>query len=251
MADEPTGELDFEAQMREIESQISQRKPSSSGDAPRGLTADSLKPVTAGIEGIIRALGQQARAIEDIKKAEAARPPVAPELLNQIQKLDSRLAQMEDSEQANRKLFDALHDELKGYKDGFLFDALQKPIIRDILMLHDDLTQLSEQITRFRNSLPGDSGLDEEKSKELGHIDDNSTNLVEHLLEILLRLEVEKSAPATGKLDRRLHKAMQLEPTENPDEDQDIVKELKPGFTWKERMLRPPEVAVKKLRVAE
>ncbi len=53
-------------------------------------------------------------------------------------------------ESANSKLFDALHAELKGYKDNFLFDALQKPFIRDLVSLFDDLSALHEQPRRKR-----------------------------------------------------------------------------------------------------
>ena len=48
-------------------------------------------------------------------------------------------------ESANSKLFDALHAELKGYKDNFLFDTLQKPFIRDLVSLFDDLSSMHEQ----------------------------------------------------------------------------------------------------------
>ena len=49
-----------------------------------------------------------------------------------------------------------------------------------------------------------------------------------------------------GKLDKRSQKAVAVELTENPDEDQDIVKSNKRGFQWRERIIRPEEVVIRK-----
>jgi len=43
----------------------------------------------------------------------------------------------------SQSMFDALHEELKDYKDGFLLESILKPIIRDLVSLYDDLATIS------------------------------------------------------------------------------------------------------------
>ena len=47
----------------------------------------------------------------------------------------------------NQSMFSALHQELKGYKDGFLLESVHRPIIRDLVSLYDDITGIQRQIS--------------------------------------------------------------------------------------------------------
>ena len=55
---------------------------------------------------------------------------------------------MRESETVNQKLFDSLHEELISYRDNFMRDALQKPFIRELLVLFDDLSRLAAQLEK-------------------------------------------------------------------------------------------------------
>ncbi len=267
-------DIDLEDQMREIEAQMERRKQTETTDAKAAASTAAAnppndKPLLMAMEGLTRAVSMQGVSLADLLKLSRAEktPDAVSEKLdrvlestNRLEKIDAlkpggeiswikdTLQRLEGKDSANQKLFDALHEELKSYKDGFLFDALQKPLIRDLIVLHDELSLLSSQLQRVKTGLPDDgSGT----GGELGHVVQNLSHQVDYLIEVLLRLDVEKLPPVSGKLDKKEHKAMQIEPTQVESEDQDIVSELKSGFTWRGRLLRPPEVRVRKYQPAE
>ena len=53
---------------------------------------------------------------------------------------------LRNTETVNQRLFDSLHEELIKYRDNFLHESLQKPFIRDLVILFDDLSGLSSQL---------------------------------------------------------------------------------------------------------
>ena len=61
--------------------------------------------------------------------AEAVQAGLVPELRGMV---DSKNG-------LNQSMFSALHQELKGYKDGFLLESVHRPIIRDLISLYDDI----------------------------------------------------------------------------------------------------------------
>lgn len=134
-----------------------------------------------------------------------------------------------------QQLFDALHAELKGYRDGALIEGLQKPLILDVIGIYDEMSRLHGQMERETSSLANRP----DYLKTLDH-------LQHHVLEILARVGVTKHELLTGKFDKTLQRATSREETENPEEDGCVARSLKPGFEWRERILRPEEVTVKK-----
>jgi molecular chaperone GrpE (heat shock protein) len=145
-------------------------------------------------------------------------------------------------ESANLRLFDALHAELKGYKDNFLFDALQKPFVRDLITLSDDLGVVQQQIEKRFGSLPETSNPERDFLSKLTM---NLENTLAHFYEVLVRMEVEPYESAEGALlDLKRHRALSVEPAMLPDHDGRIVRSLKQGFLWRERVIRPEEVVV-------
>ena len=47
---------------------------------------------------------------------------------------------------------DSLHEELLKYRDNFLYESLQKPFVRDLIGVYDDLTTLA---TQFKTASEG------------------------------------------------------------------------------------------------
>jgi len=43
-------------------------------------------------------------------------------------------------------MFEAMHEELKGYKDAFLLESVHKPIIANLISLYDDLETIHRQV---------------------------------------------------------------------------------------------------------
>ena len=69
-----------------------------------------------------------------------------------FQKIEEQLSAIRDSETVNQKLFDSLHEELISYRDNFVRDSLQKPFIRDLLVLFDDLSAMAGQFEEARRT---------------------------------------------------------------------------------------------------
>ena len=174
------------------------------------------------------------------------------------------------------------HTELKGYKDNFLFEALQKPFIRELLPLFDDLSSLHGQLekrleelrardkqdaapspaqprrTRLidlpgallsRNDPPPEAAAP--KPKDTGETDflkilaGNVEVHVHHMVEILLRMDVSLTQTARGlPLDKKVHRTLSFEAAPTPEDDNTVARSIKPGFLWKERMLRAEDVVI-------
>ncbi len=151
----------------------------------------------------------------------------------------------------SHSMFSALHEELKSYKDGFLLQSVYRPIIRDLVSIYDDLTEIHRQIS---DAIGENSGGEKESAATKAVFDRMRTmemNLghsVEFILEVLARLDVTRIPVGSGKLDKCSQRAVAVEPTENSAEDTFVVRVVKRGFLWHERVLRPEEVVVKRFR---
>jgi molecular chaperone GrpE (heat shock protein) len=71
---------------------------------------------------------------------------------------------------------------------------------------------------------------------------------MDFILEVLARLEVTVMPVGPDRLDKLTQKAVSVEMAENPDEDGVVVRSVKRGFLWKDAVLRPEEVVIKKWR---
>jgi molecular chaperone GrpE (heat shock protein) len=69
---------------------------------------------------------------------------------------------------------------------------------------------------------------------------------MEFIREVLNRLEVAIMPPHTGKLDKHSQRAVVVEMAEDQEQDGTVVRALKPGFMWKDRIFRPEEVVIRK-----
>jgi molecular chaperone GrpE (heat shock protein) len=174
------------------------------------------------------------------KLEELAGPRSTSELFDfarQFRKLDTQMDSIRRAEGVNQRLFDSMHQELKEYRDNFLRDSLQKPYIRDLLLLFDDLTALSTQLKS--------AGKTDNKRSTFRQWSDNLENTIHALVEILHRLEVTE-IPPQDKVDLKLHKVVSYEPAEFADDDGRIVMRVKRGFLWRDGVLRPEEVIAKR-----
>jgi molecular chaperone GrpE (heat shock protein) len=159
------------------------------------------------------------------------------DLARQFKKVDAQLDAIRTAEGVNQRLFDSMHRELKEYRDNFLHETLQKPFIRDLIVLFDDLTSLASQLKAV--------GKAEGKRQSLKRLVDNLENAIHGLVEILHRLEVNE-IPQKETVDLTLHRVVSYEPTDFAEEDGRIVMRLKRGFLWRDGVLRPEEVIAKR-----
>jgi molecular chaperone GrpE (heat shock protein) len=213
-------------------------------DGPRATVSfqQSLRPILQGIEAVARAQFEQVDVLDRVEKVMMHQTAVPKILSETKQALESR-------NQVNRAMFEALHAELKTYKDAFVLEAVLRPVIRDLISLYDDISEIHRQLTLALTK-------HEERGNFVGSaliLFENvmaPTNQLEHnrdsILEVLERLDVSLLPIGSGKLDKQSQRAVKVEATEDPGEDQEIIRVVKRGFMWKERIIRPEEVIIKK-----
>jgi molecular chaperone GrpE (heat shock protein) len=152
-------------------------------------------------------------------------------------KMEEQLVAIRSSETVNQRLFDSLHEELLKYRDNFLHESLQKPFIHDLVHLFDDLTSLSGQLRTTAD--------EQKKGGNVAQWRDNLENAIHSLVEILHRFDVKEIEPKEN-VDRTLHRVINFEPADFPEEDGQIVMRLKRGFFWRGKLIRPEEVIAKR-----
>jgi molecular chaperone GrpE (heat shock protein) len=155
----------------------------------------------------------------------------------QLKRMDEQIGAIRNTESVNQRLFDSLHHELISYRDNFLHESLQKPFIRDLVVLFDDLTALLAQMeTAAKGEPDGDPVC-------LWH--NNLENTIHSIVEILHRLEVNEIEPKE-KVDRIYHRVVTYEPADFAEEEGRIVMRVRRGFLWRGKVLRPEEVIAKR-----
>lgn len=194
------------------------------------------EPSVDGLDSRLKNLEQSiAKKIEDLVAAVGQNK--GQDLMVRFRKIDEQLSAIRSTESVNQRLFDSLHEELLKYRDNFLHESLQKPFIHDLVHLFDDLNSLADQL---RNSAAA--------QKNRGNIAqwrDNLENAIHSLVEILHRFDV-KEIEAKETVDRTLHRVVNYEPADFPEEDGRIVMRVKRGFFWRDRVIRPEEVIAKR-----
>jgi molecular chaperone GrpE (heat shock protein) len=170
--------------------------------------------------------------LEKLEKSEQS------DFAEQFRKMDENMAALRNTETVNQRLFDSLHDEMIKYRDNFLHESLQKPFIRDLVILFDDLSGL---LSQFQTAIESNAG----KRGPLSQWRDNLENAIHSLTEILHRMEVSE-IEAKETVDRALHKVISFEPADFAEEDGQIVMRVKRGFLWRDQVLRPEEVVAKR-----
>lgn len=172
------------------------------------------------------------RRLEKVEKTEQH------DFAEQFRKVDEHMAALRNTETVNQRLFDSLHNEMIKYRDNFLHESLQKPFIRDLVILFDDLSSL---LSQFQTTIDASGG----KRGPVGQWRDNLENAIHSLTEILHRMEVSEIEPKET-VDRALHKVISFEPADFAEEDGQIVMRVKRGFLWRDQVLRPEEVVAKR-----
>lgn len=237
--------FNFEDEMKHLAKEAQGR--ASGGGASKAeivqAVAQLVRPLALEIEGIKRSNHELGLLLTALHKGLGTQPSTAPAL----DSISQQLTRMGNVESANQKLFDALHGELKGYKDNFLFDALQKPFIRDLVSLFDDFSSVHEQLesrVRTLRAAQPDGG---DEITFLEAQAGNMENQIHHMIEVFLRMEVELTKTPVGvPVDKRSHRIVAFEPAGSEGEDNQVARSIKPGFTWRERAIRPEEIVARR-----
>jgi molecular chaperone GrpE (heat shock protein) len=202
----------------------------------------SLRPLLQGIEAVARAQFEQVDMLDRVEKVMMHQTGV-PKILAETK------AVLEQRNTVSKAMFEALHGELKTYKDAFLLEAVLRPVIRDLISLYDDISDIHRQFAlalasqEQRGAMSGSALIFfENVAAPVNQLEHNR----ESILEMLERLDVTLLPIGSGKLDKQAQRAVTVEYTEDPDQDHEIVKIVKRGFLWKDRVVRAEEVVIKK-----
>ena len=167
--------------------------------------------------------------------------------LKPVQQCLSELRDLFEQQIARNKnhheAFDKLYREMEGYKESFLLDAIQKPMVYNLIRLYDSFLRLEFEL----QSLCGP-----ETGHQLSQFRKNMENFRFELTEVLARMDAESyedhldvsAQERLRTLDRKLHKPVEVEPTRDPRQDNMIASVHKHGFYWRGKVLRPEEVKV-------
>lgn len=156
-------------------------------------------------------------------------------LAAEVAALKETVAQASRDDGNQQRAFDALYEELKQYKEDFIFQS-EKALLLDLLLFYDSLNW-------FQNSL-----IKKEMSREV--VADSFQYLIDEMLELLYRRDV-LPMEATSQFDRKLQKVIKTVAADGEDDDYAIEQVLKRGFTRSGRLLRAEEVVVRRFNNAK
>jgi molecular chaperone GrpE (heat shock protein) len=225
---------EFASAMQQLSAEAEKTMPENAWDGEQGgeqfaQILDEFRALNGRMTSFEQAvLGR----LEKLEKAEKN------DFAEQLRRMDDHMVALRNTETVNQRLFDSLHDELIKYRDNFLHESLQKPFIRDLVTLFDDLSGLLSQLQTAAEANEG-------KRNALGHWRDNLENAIHSLTEILHRMEVSEIEPKE-MVDRAFHRVISFEPADFAEEDGQIVMRVKRGFLWRDQVLRPEEVVAKR-----
>lgn len=168
------------------------------------------------------------RSEDDRRTADAQTPAALRPLEERVEQLTTLFKERLQHDAVQQKAFDQLYEELRQYKDDFIFQA-EKPFLLDLLLFYDSLNWFQQSLSR------------QEMSMEV--INDSFQYLVDEFLELLYRRDV-VPCESTDRFDKKLHKAVRIVPTADAGEDWLVNAVLKRGFVRGDRVLRAEEVAV-------
>jgi molecular chaperone GrpE (heat shock protein) len=229
---------EFASAMQQLSAQATESIPRPETDESGAEVAQQLATMLEEFRAFSARLEKLEKTVatrfDQLARAEKAAPPG--DLAQQFQKLDEQLAGIRNSESINKRLFDSLHEELIGYRDNFLHESLQKPFIRDLIVLFDDLTKISQQLSAANEDATGGA---------VSLPKQNLDNAIHALIEVLHRLEVKEVEPQ-DVVDRSIHRVVSFEPTDFQEDDGRIVMRVRRGFMWRDRVLRPEEVIARR-----
>lgn len=137
-----------------------------------------------------------------------------------------------NNDTVREKAFDQLYEELRQYKEDFLFQA-EKPLLLDLLLFYDSMNWFQESLIK------------QEMSPDV--IADSFQYLIDEFLEVLYRRDV-VPVEACERFDRTLHRAVKVDETDDEQADYSISQVLKRGFSRAQKPLRPEEVIILRYR---
>ncbi len=149
-------------------------------------------------------------------------------LAEEVSSFREFVEQQDRRDEIQQRAFDALYEELRQYKEDFIFQ-MEKPLLLDLLLFYDSLNWFQQSLVK------------QEMSPEV--IADSFQYLIDEFLELLYRRD---TLPMESKetFDRETQKAIKVVYSGDEAKDYRVRQVLKRGFTRSGRILRPEEVVI-------
>lgn len=141
--------------------------------------------------------------------------------------IESRLSYDEVKEEA----FERLYAELEDLKKSSSFEQ-SRPLYMDLILLFDRIENIRQNTDSSTTTMPSFS--------------DVLKTLSDELLEILYRRGVELINTKDSTFDPSVQQAIGTQPTFSEVENNQVSRVVRRGFRYRERILRPEEVIIKK-----
>lgn len=231
-----TGEFASTMQQLVAEAQKAIAPDDRAHDAHGGVNPEEFRAQFVALNE--RMTGFEGAMSSGLENVATARGPEAARFAEQLERMNEQLAALCNTETVNSRLFNSLHQELKSYRDNFLRDSLQKPFIRDLVILFDDLSALATQMRNVGSASKSSKSASSQWC-------DNLENSIHSLVEVLRRMEVDE-IEQKEMVDRAIHRVVTYEPADFAEDDGRIVMRVKRGFLWRGQVLRPEEVVAKR-----
>ena len=149
-----------------------------------------------------------------------------------LQDVKSMIQDRLEYDTVKEKAFDKLYEEMKRQRElSDVIDRNIRPLLSDLLMLYDSMQRFDTWLANSKNSSDA--------------IRTQLEKIVDELIEALYRQEITLMEPAE-MLNAKHHRAIKTEKAETPEEDFKIVNIVRKGFLWRDKVLRPQEVTVKR-----
>ena len=155
-------------------------------------------------------------------------------VVKEVAEMKQNIAARNDSDTVQQKAFDQLYEELRQYKEDFIYQN-EKALLLDLLLFYDSMNWFQTNLIK------------KEMSPEV--VADSFQYLIDELLETLYRRDV-LPMDASATFDRKTQKVIKTVPAQSEADDYQVHDVLKRGFTRGARVLRAEEVVVKRFQAA-
>jgi molecular chaperone GrpE (heat shock protein) len=152
-----------------------------------------------------------------------------------LKEIKSIIQERLEYDAVKEKAFDKLYEDMRQQRElPNILDRNIKPLLTDLLLLYDNMKHFEISLT-IQQSSNSETILQDFKY------------LLDDLLETLYRQEVIPiEDDGSGNFNSKIHKATRTEATETQDEDFKIVDVVRQGFLWRDKVLRPQEVVIRR-----
>jgi molecular chaperone GrpE len=132
-------------------------------------------------------------------------------------------------DRAKEEAFDRLYVEVEEVRQERGFQQI-RPLLMDLILLYDRIELGMQQLYGLEGSMP--------------EVVQLLQSFRDELLEVLYRREVEAIVVPTATFDRTLQQAVSVQPTVVLSEHNQVVRVVRRGFRYRNRILRSEEVIV-------